>query len=124
MQAVKKRIDEANQQQVNELPDDFLDVDEVIEAVMAMKGHWVGDFLAVLFMSCYRIRPAKINIGQFCNLDAHNKRIFNCIVNMRKYPGWSDEVLYLTMCKLEELTGLCSSKYLADNSVACAKVKR
>ena len=83
-----------------------LDLNELITAVDELKSHWVGKYLVKVFVSCYRGKKSPIDLRQFVNLDADNRRLFMQIINMRTLQGWNDENLYQCEQQLKKLVGI------------------
>jgi hypothetical protein len=84
----------------------ILDLNELLAAVEELKNHWVGKYLARVFISCYRGKKMQIDLRQFNNLDLSNRELFMQIINMRTFSGWNDENLYLCELRLKKLVGI------------------
>ena len=83
-----------------------LDLNELLAVVEDMKKHWVGVYLARMFISCYRGKKSPIDLRKFASLDQSNQQIFMQIINMRSFPGWSDENLYQCELRLKKIVGI------------------
>jgi hypothetical protein len=83
-----------------------LNLNELIASVRELKSHWVGKYLTKIFISCYRGKKSPVDLRQFSNLDQGNQALFMQIINMRAYPGWSDENLYQAECILKKTVGI------------------
>jgi hypothetical protein len=83
-----------------------LDLNKLLAAVNELKDHWVGKYLAKVFISCYRGKKSPIDLRQFGNLDAENRELFMQIINMRTQYGWNDENLYQCELRLKKLVGI------------------
>ena len=88
------------------MENEFLDLNELLRAVEELKSHWVGQYLAKAYVSCYRGKKSPINLRLFNQLDMNNRRLFVLILNMRSDPLWSDEELYQTEIKLKKTVGI------------------
>lgn len=86
--------------------DNILDLNELLEAVNELKGHWVGKYLVRVFISCYRGKKMLIDLQKFNNLDSSNRALFMAIINMRSFSGWNCEELYQAELKLKKLVGI------------------
>lgn len=88
------------------LDNEPLDLNELISVVDDMKKHWVGKYLVRVFISCYRGKKSAIDLRMFASLDQSNQQLFMQIINMRSFPGWSDEALYQCEQQLKKLVGI------------------
>lgn len=70
----------------------FTDVlDDLVDAVK--RGGDANRWLGEAYCSWYR-GTSEINLHGFENLDAKNRKLFIEMLQLRHYPGWSDEARY------------------------------
>ena len=50
--------------------------------------------LAVMYVSFYRGKNRLCDLSRFCNFDQDNAAIFINMLQLRKFPDWSDERMY------------------------------
>lgn len=84
----------------------FLDGEILLQVVDEFKAHWVGKFLAQIYIGVYRGTKKQIDWRLFNQLDANNRAIFDQILNMRNGWIYTDEQLYQIEIKLKQLVGI------------------
>jgi hypothetical protein len=70
------------------------DANLLIKTVKEFETHWVGKFLAQIYVGVYRGKKKMVDWSLFIKLDDANKEVFYQILNMRNGWPYTDEQLY------------------------------